>query len=291
MEGHSSPEKPAEEKGEDVYLLGGKDLEMYQIEKRLRRAGKEFVNHQLEWGAKIDDYNDIVQQILEEGNTPVAVELGGADGVEGVIDIDHHGEKAQRPASITQVMNRMGKPMSLVDEMIAANDSAYIPGMQAKMEEYRSQLVERYGEEKFGKLKTKLIELIRVKDRQMQGVTPEMEQEAVTAIRSAEHGPNGLVIVRVAASKFSPVADRLFPSWPEGKQNLIVVCGTGSGMNDVHYFGRGDICKEMKDKFSAEKLITWGGGIAYGKEDWPAFSGVKTDNPDEVIEFIKEKNN
>src|SRR3989344_1630793 len=139
--------KPDSGEKKDVFLLGGKDLEMYQIEKRLRRAGKEYVTKNLEWGAKIDDYNDIVQKILGEGNTPVAVELEGASAVEGVVDIDHHNDKFGRPASITQVMGRFGRPMSLVDEMIAANDSAYIPGMQAKMEEYRSQLTERYGEE------------------------------------------------------------------------------------------------------------------------------------------------
>jgi hypothetical protein len=273
--------KPAAGEKKDVFLLGGKDLEMYQIEKRLRRAGKEFVNRNLEWGAKIDDYNDIVQQILESEETPVAVELGGADKIEGVVDIDHHNEKAGRPASITQVMSRIGKPMSLVDEMIAANDSAYIPGMEAKMQEYRSQLVEKYGEEKFIKLKTKLIELVRAKDRQMQGVTPDMEREAAEAIEKAERGPNGLLIVKVSYGKMSPVTDRLFPTWPEGRENLIVVCKTG----EVYYFGPGDICKDLKEKFSG-----WGGGRGYGKADANGFGGCKTDNQQPVIDFITERN-
>lgn len=268
----------------DVFLLGGKDLEMYQIEKRLRRSGKEFIARELQWGAKIDNYNDIIQNILKEGDTPVAVELGGADAVEGVIDIDHHNEKTGRPASITQVMGRIGKPMSLVDEMIAANDSAYIPGMEQKMEEYRSQLVEKYGEGKFEKLKTKLIELIRAKDRQMQGVTPEMEIESAEAIEKAEHGPNGLLIVRVAHGKISPVTDRLFPTWPGGKENLIAVCKANESIQEVNYFGRGDICKEVKERFSG-----WGGGRGYGEKDKGGFCGAKTDNPQEIINFIIER--
>lgn len=276
--------KPKSGEGKDVFLLGGKDLEMYQIEKRLRRAGKEFVARNLEWGAKIDDYNDVVQEILTGDKNPVAVELGGADAVEGVVDIDHHNEKSGRPASITQVMSRIGKPMSLVDEMVAANDSAYIPGMQAKMEEYRSQLVEKYGEEKFEKLKTKLIELIRAKDRQIQGVTPDMEREAAEAIEKAERGPNGLVVVRVSHGKMPSVTDRLFPTWPDGRENLIVVCKMNESTKEVNYFGRGDICKEVKETFSG-----WGGGRGYGKKDGSGFCGAKTDNPQEIIDFIIER--
>ncbi len=275
--------KPDSGEKKDVFLLGGKDLEMYQIEKRLRRGGKEFVTRNLEWGAKIDDYNDEVQKILEEGNTPIAVELGGADKVDGVVDIDHHNEKSGRPSSIAQVMDRVGKPMGLVDGMIAANDSAYIPGMQAKMEEYRSQLVERYGEEKFEKLKTKLIELVRAKDRQMQGVTLEMETEAETAVEHAEYRPSGLVIVTLNGSKPSPATDRLFQKM--GKQNYIIVCNNNAAIRDVYYFGRGDVCKALKEKFAS--TISWGGGVGYGDSNsYVAFGGAKSANPDEIIKFV-----
>lgn len=267
----------------DVFLLGGKDLEMYQIEKRLRRAGKEFVTRNLEWGAKIDDYNDVIQKVLEEGDTPVAVELSGAGQIVGVVDIDHHNEKSDRPASIIQVMNRIGRSTGLVDEMIAANDSAYIPGMQAKMEEYRSQLIEKYGEEKFEKLKTKLIELIRTKDRQMQGVTPEMEIEAVVAIEHAEHRPNGIAIVTLNGSKPSPATDRLFQK--ASLQNYIVVCNNSAVTRDVYYFGRGDVCKALKEKFA--NTISWGGGVGYGDHNsYGAFGGAKSANPDEIIKFV-----
>ncbi len=287
MEQNPSEKATSVEK-KDVFLLGGADLEMYQIEKRLRRAGKEFVNRNLQWGAKIDDYVDVVEEILAEGNTPVAVELSGADKVEGVVDVDHHNEKSDRPASIVQVMNRLGKSVSLVDEMIAANDSAYIPGMEDKMEEYRAILEEKYGHEKFGRLKKKLVELIRKEDRRMQGVTNEMEQEAEEAIARAEHGPNGLVIVKFSGDKPSPITDRLFSSWPDGKQNLIVVCKSQDDTKDVYYFGSGDICKEVKEKFG--DIISWGGGTGYGHKDKMGFGGATTNNAQEIIDFIIERN-
>lgn len=271
---------------EDVFLLGGNDLEMYQIQKRLRRAGKIYVKRNLDWGASIDHYNDVLEEILSTGDTPVAVELVEADRTEGVVDIDHHNEKAGRPSSLTQVMSRIGKPMGLVDEMIAANDSAYIPGMQAKMEEYRPQLVEKFGEERFEMLRTRLIKLIRTKDRQMQGVTPEMERQAADAIEQAEHEPNGLVIVRLPHDKASPVADRLFSTWPDGKENLLVVCTRPGRSYEISYFGRGDICKEFKERFAG----AWGGGSGYGNADANAFAGCEIADPQLVIDFVTEKN-
>ncbi len=283
MERSHSEKNDSENK--DVFLLGGKDLEMYQIEKRLKRAGREYVNRNLQWGASIDDYNDEIQKIISEGKTPVAVELAGADKVEGVVDIDHHGEKFSRPASIVQVMNRLGKEVGLVDEMIAANDSGYIPGMMKKMEEYRAALEERYGHEKFEQVKKKLIDLIRRKDREMQGVTLEMEAEAKEAIIHAEHGPNGLLIVRINGSKPSPVNDMLFPSWESGEENLLVICKNNEGKKDVYYFGSGDICKEVKETYSG-----WGGGVGYGQKGKKAFGGASSSNPQEIIDLVISKN-
>lgn len=275
-------EKIPRDNKKDVFLIGGSDLEMYQIEKHLRRNGKEFVSRNLQWGAKIDDYVDEVERILSEGKDPVAIELSGADKIEGVIDIDHHNEKNLRPASISQVMSRINKPMSLVDEMIAANDSSYIPGMEAKMEEYKPLLEGQYGKERFQELKTKLINLIRAKDRQMQGVTAEMEKSAEEALENKEEGPNNLIIVRYEGEKPSPISDRLFSNWGEKNENLIVVCKK-AGV--IYYFGPGHICKEVKDTFSG-----FGGGVGFGQKDKNGFSGVKIDDPEKVIDFIKSHN-
>jgi|CXWL01.1.fsa_nt_gi hypothetical protein len=275
---------PSDKPKKDIFLIGGKDLEMYQIKKRLSRKGEEFIDKELVWGAKIEDYADVINEILEQGKTPVAVELAGADKKEGVVDIDHHGDKSGNPASISQVMERIDKPMSFVDHLIAANDSAYIPGMQKLLEENRGRFEQRYGKDKFEKFKTKMIDLIRAKDRQMQGVTQEDEAVAEEALKNTETTASGTIVVRISGDKWSAVQDRLFPSFSEGKPNLIIVCDTAKEKQQVYYFGRGDVCKALKGRF--ESGVSWGGGVGFGQKDGLGFGGAITENPQEVIDFV-----
>ena len=279
MEGKAS-DKPKK----DVFLIGGRDLEMYQIKKRLSRKGEEFIDKELVWGAKIEDYSDVIDEILEQDKTPVAIELAGADKKEGVVDIDHHGDKSGNPASISQVMERIDKPMSFVDQLVAANDSAYIPGMEKLLEENREKFEERYGKEKFEKFKIKMIDLIRAKDRQMQGVTQEDEAAAEEALEHTETTASGTIVVRIPGDKWSAVQDRLFPSFPEGKPNAIIVCDTAKEKQQVYYFGRGDVCKALKEKFA--NGVSWGGGVGFGQKEGLGFGGAITENPQEVIDFV-----
>lgn len=274
---------PHEKQKKDVYLVGGKDLEMYQIKKRLSRKGEEFIDKDLIWGAKIEDYADVIDEILEENKTPVAIELAGASKKEGVVDIDHHGDKSERPASISQVMERIGKSMSFVDQLIAANDAAYIPGMEKLFEEYREKLEERYGEEKFEKFRKKLIDLIRAKDRQQQGVTQEDENDAEEALKHIETTASGTLVVRIPGDKWSPVRDRLFQS---SNSDVIIICDTAKETQQVYYFGRGDVCKALKEHFSSG--ISWGGGEGFGKKEGQGFGGAITKNTQEIIDFVTD---
>ena len=275
---------PSKPKKKDVYLLGGGDLEMYQIKKHLSRRGEEFIDRDLKWGAKLDDYADVLDEILADEKVPVAVELAGAETNENVVDIDHHNDKSGRPASISQVMERIDKPMSLIDQLVAANDSSYIPGMQRLLSEHRKSLIARYGEERTEKLEQKLIDLIRAKDRQMQGVTMEDEAEVAEGILNASKTASGTLVVKIHGEKVSPVTDRLFTTWPDGKENLVIIAKAEQPEKQVYFFGRGDICQKLKEHFTS--IRSWGGGGGYGKEDGAGFSGCITNDPQEVIDFV-----
>lgn len=263
-------------KNTDVYLIGGSDLEMHQIKKKLNRSGQQYEDKNLKWGAKLEDYKDEIEKILSEDKTPVAIELLGADKNENVIDIDHHGEKANRPSAISQVMERMGLKMSFIDELIAANDTAYIPGIEAKIEEHRQDFEKKYDTEGFERFKNKLVNLIRGKDRQIQGITSEQEKQADEAIQHLESLYGGLLtVVRLPHSKTATVTDKLFGKY----KNLTIISGDG----EVNFFGDGKLCQNLQKKYKG----SWSGGSGFGKEGKNAYWGGYP-NKDESLEYIKE---
>jgi len=272
-----NPEIPKlDNEKKDVYLMGGSDLEMYQIKKRLSRSGKEVVDKNLKWGAKAEDYKDEIKKILEEEKIPVAVELSGAGQVVGVVDIDHHGDKSGNPASISQVMERAGLKMSFIDELVAANDSAYIPGMEAKIEEHRKDFEPRIGAERFERLKEKLISLVRAKDRQIQGITEEHEKQADEAINNLEITCGGkLTVVHLQHSKTATIADRLFGKY----KNLLIISGDG----EVNFYGDGKLCQDLQKKYNG----SWSGGAGLGRDGENAFWGISS-NSNDIREFIEQ---
>lgn len=276
MEKENFGEHNQNNKKKDVYLIGGSDLEMHQIKKRLKRSGQEYIDKNLKWGAKIDDYTDEIKKSLEQEKIPVAIELSGADKIEGVVDIDHHGEKSNRPASISQVMERAGLKMSFIDELVAANDSAYIPGMEAKIEEHREDFETKIGSENFEKLKSKLINLIRAKDRQIQGISQDQEQQAEKAIKHLETECRGLLtIVRMPHSKTATVTDRLFGKY----KNLVIISNDG----EINFFGDGKLCQDLQKNFAS----SWSGGSGLGKKGENAYWGI-SDGQTDVLEYIKK---
>ena len=271
-----NPENPSPEEKKDVYLIGGSDLEMHQIKKKLTRSGHEVVDKNLKWGAKVGDYKEEIKRILKEEKIPVAVELSGADQVEGVVDIDHHGDKSSRPSSISQVMERAGIKMSFIDELIAANDSAYVPGMEAKIEERRKDWEPKIGVEKFERVKQKLIAFIRAKDRQIQEITEEHEKQAEEAVRHLEIVCDGfLTVVHMPHSKTATVADRLFGKY----KNLVII----SDDNETNFYGDGKLCQDLAKKFEG----SWSGGAGLGKSGENAYWGIGS-NSDDILEFIKQ---
>ena len=106
-----------------------------------------------------------------------------------------------------------------------------------------------------------------------------MEEQAIKALRFAERRKE-VVIVRLPHAKFSPISDRLFPIWPDGKENLLVVCRDDQSFV-IYYFGRGDICQALKETFSG-----FGGGKGFGDPLGNGFSGCRTLDPDEIENVI-----
>lgn len=249
-------------------FCGGYDAEMLEIIRVCREAGVEVIDHHLGWGASVDSYKEEIAEAFAAGKVPVLVELDGAEDVPGAIVVDHHNENVGNPASILQVLNLLGLQPSRRQQLIAANDTGYIPGMLA-----------------FGATPEEVAE-VRLLDRSAQGITPEQEADAERAIAAAEE-VNGVTIIRMAHSKTATVCDRLFN--PEKEQRLLILSEDG----ETNFFGNGELCLALQGKDTGEKTTEgytiydhfggWVGGNLPTNGFWGGYADQK-----EVEAFVVE---
>ncbi|MDR0860596.1 MAG: hypothetical protein LBO09_06585 [Candidatus Peribacteria bacterium] len=215
-----------------VVFLGGADAEMSAIREVLQQTGIEFVDNQLGWGAKISDYSDRIKEALSSNREVVTIELINDINLKGLVEIDHHGERSTEPASILQVLKLIGIEPTRRQQLIAANDSGYIPAMLA-----------------LGATPEEVAE-IRLLDRSAQGITSEMEAEAERAIANTET-INGITVIRMSHSKCATVSDRLFD--PSKPQNLLILSGDG----ESNYYGNGLLCQLLKGEKTGTAPAPW----------------------------------
>ena len=246
------------------FFLGGADAEMAEIRRLLEEAGAEFCAKPLGWGVGVEAYEAEIAEALAAGKTPVCVELGGAESTYGdkVVVVDHHAQPdgqdyTGRPAAILQVCDLLGIVPGRREQLIAANDSGYIPGMLA-----------------LGATPEEVAE-IRLLDRSAQGITPEQEAEAERALRERVH-VGGTTVVHMAHSKCAPVTDALFGTSDAG--SLLIVCEDG----ERDYFGDGAVCATLKEAYPDG----WAGGAGYGKAGESAFFGCYGASEEELLAVI-----
>lgn len=243
-----------------LFLLGGADLEMQTIRDVLYCEGIPFVDHDLRWdNALLSSYKSELQSV-EDGQIVYGIELR-----EDIIPpdcyraIDHHNELSASPCALEQVMEVLQLPMNRYQNLVAANDKAYIPGMSAL----------NASEEE--------ISSIRRADRKAQGVTDEEERLAEKTIESNLEMKDDLIIVYALSSRFSPICDRLFP------YNKLLIYTDSEWM----YYGEG--CCSVRDLFSDELAS---GNLFYGGGE-RGYVGVKQNvyDKDEIMEMINRIKN
>ncbi len=152
-----------------IFLLGGQDLEMQEIANLLEGQGIIFFDKHLTWDtAKLSCYQEELKTYSKESFRIYGVELSeDITTPENYTAIDHHNGDSSPKSSLEQVADLLHLNLSRIQTLIAANDSAYIPGLkacQATQEE---------------------IEDIRRRDRKAQGVTEEEETAAEQAIKNS----------------------------------------------------------------------------------------------------------
>ena len=262
------------------FFLGGADAEMVAIKELLDKQGVAYSDAKLAWGASTSKYGDEIEKVAKEGKTPVIVELAIDSNIpESTINVDHHNENTGKPASILQVCELLGVQPTRKMQLIAANDSGYIPAML-----------------ELGASKEEIAQ-IRYLDRAAQGITPEQEKQAEKAIAEARE-VCGVTVIKMAHSKTATVTDRLFD--PDKPQNIAIFSADG----EVNYFGPEDICRKLQGNKTGERPAPWDpdqtevlydhfggwiGGAGIGKEGGTGFWGGYP-NHTEALEFILTQN-
>lgn len=242
------------------FLLGGADLEMQTIRDVLVRQDIPFADHHLRWdNALLSSYQKELKEI-KEGQTIYGIELR-----EDILPpacyraIDHHNGLSSFPCALEQVMEILQLPMNRYEQLVSANDKAYIPGMLAQG------------------ATSEEIATIRLADRKAQGVTEEEEHLAERAIADNKEFVNGLIIVHALSSRFSPICDRLFPY-----HKLLVY-------TDSEWMYYGEESTKVRELFSnelAEGNLFYGGGEQ-------GYVGIKQNvyDKNEILEMVDQIKN
>lgn len=224
-----------------IFLLGGNDLEMTTIKNLLVNAGEQFETHDLRWdNAKLSSY----EKTLEEyGNSPdcqiYGIELNeDIPHPDNYVRIDHHNDFANKPSSLEQVATLLGLAMDRHMQLVAANDSRYIPGM-IKLGASRAEIDE-----------------IRRADRAAQGVSEDDDERlAEESLKSCRGDASNLYVVKSLTSKFSTICDRMYPY-----RRLLIY-------NDdvAEFYGEGvnDLTSLFKSELDAKKMYHGGGDSGY----------------------------
>lgn len=224
-----------------IFLLGGNDLEMTTIKNLLVNAGEQFETHDLRWdNAKLSSY----EKTLEEyGNSPdyqiYGIELNeDIPHPDNYVRIDHHNDFANKPSSLEQVATLLGLEMDRHMQLVAANDSRYIPGM-IKLGASREE-----------------IDDIRRADRAAQGVSEDDDERlAEESLKSCRGDASNLYVVKSLTSKFSTICDRMYPY-----RRLLIY-------NDdvAEFYGEGvnDLTSLFKSELDAKKMYHGGGDSGY----------------------------
>lgn len=214
-----------------IFLLGGKDLEMETIKEMLQGRNLEFYDKNLNWGnAALSQYKEELERHKED--LVIAIELRcDIEVPANYLAIDHHNERNAEKSSIEQVADLLGIELNRYQQLVAANDKAYICGMielGASKEE---------------------IEEIRLRDRRCQGITEVEEATAAKEVKQCKFS-DGIALVKTTLSHFTPLADTLF-----GEKKVIIY-----NEHEICYYG--SLSQNLKDAFSyllKKKCAYYGG--------------------------------
>jgi len=207
------------------FFIGAMDLEMQTIVKILIDNEEKFTNKNLSWSdASFANYEAEIKKSIENGETPVLIEIFGKNIPKECVIIDHHGELSHRPASIIQALELLEIAPKRHHLLVAANDEgAY------------------FGLKRFGATENEIF-LMRSLERAMMGITYEKE---ILSVERAKKSLNtsGIHFCILPFSQFAAAADFYFEN---GIKEFIIM---DANSNEIQYQGNGDTVKLLAEKY------------------------------------------
>lgn len=258
------------EKNNRLWVTPNNDLEAKTIVEMLEKNEEEYLVTGQAWGASWEkleeELKEKVEKAKQNGKSVYGVELQGDSN--GAINIDHHiygeDDRSKPESSIEQVADILGVELTLDEQFVSANDKGYIPAMQ--------ELGANLGIEE--KDLQEIIENIRMRDREMQGVTPEQEAQAQEAVEKLGDlsEKREYIAMDLPHSKTSTVTDRLFGKY----DNLLITSADG----ETNFYGKTEIINMLNEKFPGG----WSGGqLDQGSGFWGGYA-----NQDEIKAEVKK---
>lgn len=247
-----------------IFLIGGYDLEMLEIKKILLEKGIDFLDKKLSWGAKWTDYSEYFELTKYKDKTFVGIELGDKEYMpDDAIDIEHHNFDSDKPSSIEQIASLLNIKLNRWQNLVAANDKAYIQGLEslcATKEE---------------------IKKIRTADKKAQGVTPEYEEKAKKAVEKSLKWHNNIAVIKTDIDKFSPITDLMY-----GKSDKLIIYNDAT----LNYYGflPDNLLEAFEEEIKKDKAYYGGkksnGFFGLAKSHWNKASIVE--QKEEIIKLI-----
>ena len=256
---YEAKEEAKETLGSRMWIVPENDLEAKTIVEMLQREGENYLVTGQAWGASWEgleeEIKEQVEKAKEEARTVYGVELQGDS--KGAINVDHHiygeDDRSNPNSSIEQVATILGVELTLDEQFVSANDKGYIPAM------------EKLGQE-LGLSEENLQEVIsniRMRDREMQGVTMEQEAQAQEAVEKLGEltEKRDYISMDLPHSKTSTITDRLYGKY----DNLLITSADG----ETNFYGITEIINMLNEKFPGG----WSGGqLDQGSGFWGGYA-------------------
>ena len=249
-----------------LWIVPNNDLEAKTIVEMLKREGEEYLVTGQTWGASWENLEEElkakIEKAMSQQKTVFGVELQGDS--DGAINIDHHiygdDDRSNSKSSIEQVAEILGVELTLDEQFVSENDKGYIPAMENLGKELKIKKEDLQ----------EIIANIRMRDREMQGVTLEQEEQAQEAVEKLGkiEGKREYIQLDLPHSKTSTITDRLYGKY----DNLLITSEDG----ETNFFGKTEIIEMLNEKFPGG----WSGGqLSQGSGFWGGYadqSDIKT---------------